>query len=85
MLGAAQWVCLAWWRWVDGVVVDATLGVMVSDLLGIAPRVAWDPAEAVLSGLLQMTPGSLCLILAGYLICRGWVVRLVSWRIRRGP
>ena len=85
LLGSTQWACLAWWRWVDGVVVDASLGVMLSELLGVTPRVAWDPVEWVLSALLRMTPGSVCLILAAYLTGRGWVVGLVAWAGRRIP
>lgn len=78
LVGLAQWGALGWWRYVDGVTVELSLGRMFRELLGVTPRVAWDPAERLLSAFFELSPGTLCLLLAGHLILRHAISRLIA-------
>jgi hypothetical protein len=77
VVGLAQWTVLEWWLVVDRIQVDISVGRLFQDLLGITPRVAWDPAERLLALLLNASPGTLCLSLAAYLTIRTTVLRLM--------
>ncbi len=83
IVGLAQWAALAWWRRVDGIPVHASFRLVCIELFGAEPRVAWDPAERLLSAGLDLNPGTVCLVLAGYLIVRTALGRWASERGRR--
>jgi hypothetical protein len=83
ILGAAQWAALFWWRYVDGVTVDVSFGVVFHELLGMTPRAAWEPAQRVLSVMLDMTPGTASLLVACYLIGRLLLGDIVVKRVRQ--
>lgn len=82
IVGAGQWLAIAWWRVVDGLEFSLSFGTMFRELLGLEPRLAWEPAERLLSGLLGVSPGTACLVLAGYLILRQAVVRFAGSHAR---
>jgi hypothetical protein len=68
--GLAQWMVLGWWSYVDGVSVNVSLAIMFHQLFGLDPRVSWDPAERLLAAFLELSPGTIFLIIAGYLWLR---------------
>ncbi|HLN23208.1 MAG TPA: hypothetical protein VK558_04410 [Patescibacteria group bacterium] len=75
--GLAQWMALGWWSVVDGVSVNISLAIMFHQLFGLDPRVAWDPAQRLLSAFLELSPGTVFLAIAGYLWARSKLARLV--------
>jgi hypothetical protein len=78
IVGFAQWMAIGWWRFVDGVSADVSLGVIFQQSLGDRLRNDWEPAQRVVDALQGMSPGSLCLILAGYLILRESIVKSIA-------
>ena len=82
IIGSGQWLAIAWWRFVDGLQVSPSFAGMFRELAGFEPRLAWETGERLLAGLLDVSPGTACLALAGYLILRQAVARFAGARAR---
>jgi hypothetical protein len=76
VVGIAQWLAVGWWAVVDGVTVDVSLRMLFTELFYAAPRLPWDFAQRPLAALLDVSPGSILLALAGYLTLRASAIRL---------
>ncbi|HIJ62882.1 MAG TPA: hypothetical protein HPQ04_09345 [Rhodospirillaceae bacterium] len=83
-IGSGEWLAIAWWQLVDGIKVSPSFAAMFREILGFEPRLAWDPAERLLSAMLDVSPGSACLGLAGYLILRQQVIRHAGAWVKSG-
>ena len=82
--GVAQWAALGWWRFVDGVTVNLSLGLVIRELFGVEPRIDWGPAQLLLMDVLSVTPGTLFLLAGGYLLLRGYLAkRIVNYQRQR--